>query len=484
MINFESRLKKLKHLVLKEVILSAKIGQITKEVLEKIPYKIIFADKAEYRCCVYKERAIVYERAQLAAGFLPDNNILHPLADIKNEKQILYVISAACDSCPIERFKVTEACRGCLQNKCIEACSFNAISIVNGRALINHELCRECGMCERNCPYNAIAEVLRPCKKACPTGALDIDAENEKAIINNSKCIQCGACMEVCPFGAITDKSDVVSIVNVLNSGKKVHAVAAPSIAGQFGDNVTLNQVNAALKQIGFYNMEEAAIGADITAIEEADEFIDRMQNGERYMTTSCCPCFVSYIENSFPKERKSISNTESPMIAAAKKLKEYNSDIAVVFIGPCTGKKNEINRNNLKGVVDYVMTFEELRAMFDAYDIKLENTEPCQVKGASVYGVGFAQSGGVAAAVNECLQEKGSIQQLKSISVSGKDSIKNAMLMAGKGKLYENFIEGMMCDGGCIGGPATCISAKKAKQELIKYIKQSTKNTIVSADK
>lgn len=484
MINFESRLKKLKHLVLKEVILYAKNGQITKEVLERIPYKIIPSDKAEYRCCVYKERAIIFERAQLAAGFLPDNNILHDLVDIKNENQILYVISAACDSCPIERFKVTEACRRCLQNKCIEACSFNAISIVNGKAIINHELCRECGMCEKSCPYNAIAEVLRPCKKSCATGALDINAENQKAIINNSKCIQCGACMAACPFGAITDKSDVVSIVNELNSGKKVYAVAAPSITGQFGDNITINQVKAALKQIGFYNMEEAAIGADITAIEEADEFIDRMQNGEKYMTTSCCPCFVSYIENSFPKERKSISNTVSPMIAIAKKLKGSNSDIIVVFIGPCTGKKSEINRGNLKAIVDYVMTFEELKAMFDAYEVKLENTEPCQVKGASVYGVGFAQSGGVATAVIECLQEKGSRQQLNAISVSGKDSIKNTMLMAGKGKLYENFIEGMMCDGGCIAGSATCVSAKKAKQELIKYIKQNTKNTIISVDK
>ena len=147
--NFETQLKKLKYQVLKEVSVLAKEERLNKEELEKIQYSIINEDKPKYRCCIYKERAIVYERAQLASGNMPCDKTVSQLVNIMEDDQIMYVIAAACDNCPIDRFMVTEACRGCIQHKCMEVCPFGAITNVAGRAYINQELCRECGMCKK-----------------------------------------------------------------------------------------------------------------------------------------------------------------------------------------------------------------------------------------------------------------------------------------------------------------------------------------------
>ena len=117
MITFETQLKKLKYLVLKEVAKMALENRLNKEELDKIPFEIIKGDKAEYRCCVYKERAIVYERSKLAMGCLPNGQVADEFVNVEDDDQIIYVIDAACDKCPINRFVVTEACRGCIQHK-------------------------------------------------------------------------------------------------------------------------------------------------------------------------------------------------------------------------------------------------------------------------------------------------------------------------------------------------------------------------------
>ncbi len=481
MITFETELKKLKYLVLKEVATMTKKNKLTKKELEKVPFKIILGDKAQYRCCVYKERAVVYERAQLAAGFLPTGDTISDLVKADNKKQILYVLPAACDKCPIDKYSVTETCRGCIEHKCMEVCPVGAITRVTGRAYINQELCKECGMCKKVCPYSAIAEVMRPCKRSCPTGALNIKSDDKMASIENDECINCGACMAACPFGAVSDKSYITNVTKALMDKKKIYAVVAPAISGQFGPKVTVGQIKDAFRKMGFQDMIEAACGADAVTVHESNEFVERMKEGHKYMTNSCCPGFVNYIEKKFPDQAEKISGTVSPMVATGRMIKKYNEDAMVVFVGPCTAKKTEINRESIKDSVDYVMTFEEIAALMGAFDVEPENCEDVAVEDASSFGRGFAQGGGLTAAIENYVNDKGIGEEFKPVKASGGEEIKKAMTMAKVGKLEGNFIEGMMCQGGCIGGPATRVSIMKSKSQLVKYSGQSSKKSVLS---
>lgn len=483
MITFETPLKKLKYLVLEQVAELTKDNKLTKGELEKIPYKIIKGDKSEYRCCVYKERAVVYERAVLSAGFLPTDNTIEDLKRIDDKSHVMFVLSSACDQCPIDRYNVTEACRGCIQHKCMEVCPAKAITRVNGRSYINQDLCRECGMCKKACPYNAIAEVMRPCKRSCPTGALEINQHDRKAKIEKSKCISCGACMAACPFGAISELSYIADVTRELTAGKEVYAVVAPSITGQFGPKVSVGQVKDALKKVGFKDMVEAACGADAVTVSESKEFVERINNGDKFMTNSCCSGFMNYIEVQFPALVDKMSTTVSPMIATARLIKKYNENAVVVFIGPCTAKKVEVNRESIKGDVDYVLTFEEIAGIFGAFSVDPGECEDDSVEDASAFGRGFAQGGGVADAIQDYIKEKDINIEFKPIKVSGKDEIKKTMVSAKLGRVPGNFIEGMMCDGGCIGGAATMASLMKARPQLAKFKKQSSKKTILSND-
>lgn len=483
MFQFETQLKKLKHEVLKNVAKLEKEGKLTSEELKKIPYEIIKGDKPQYRCCIYKERAIVSERAKLAAGYLP-NGEEGELIDLKDSNQIIYVIEPACDRCPINKYNVTDSCRGCLAHKCMEACPVNAITQVNGRAYINQELCRECGMCKKACPYDAISEVMRPCKRACPTGALDIGTDDRRAIIKEEDCVNCGACMAACPFGAISDKSSIVYVTSELLDNDNVYAVVAPAISGQFGMKVSYGQIKDAIVKLGFKDMLEAACGADAVTVHETNEFIERMENGDKYMTNSCCPAFLTYIEKKFSTEKDKISGTVSPMIATGRYIKSNDPKAKVIFIGPCTAKKSEATKESLKDAVDYVITFEELIALFDAFDIDVEKCENIEVNDASILGRGFGALGGLTAAIQNYAKDKKCDSEFKPVKVCGPNELKKTMTIAKVGKLSGNFVEGMMCDGGCINGPGTITSAMKAKSAFSKQNLSATIKKVLDNEK
>lgn len=480
MIQFETQLKKLKHMVLKQVIIHAKEKRLTLEDIENIPYEIITGDKASYRCCVYKERAIVAERLKLATCNMPNGDGEESLVNIKDDGQVIYVIEAACDRCPINRFTVTEACRGCLAHKCMEVCPVNAITQVGGRAYINQELCKECGMCKKVCPYNAISEVMRPCKRVCPTGALEVNEEDRQAQINNDQCINCGMCMSACPFGAISDKSYVVSVTRALQNGKKLYAIVAPAIVGQFGPKVSPVQIKNAFLKLGFTNMLEAACGADAVTVSESKEFAEKIKGGQKYMVNSCCAGLVDYIEKKFPGEATKISSTVSPMIATARLIKKNDPEAVTIFVGPCTAKKAEIKRDYLKGDVDYVLTFEEIFAFFDAFEIDPETLENGNEEEASLYGRNFAKAGGLTEAIENYAKTSNLDVSFVPISVSGPDEIKKALTMAKVNRLSGNFLEGMMCEGGCIGGPATVLPQFKVRPALLKFSSSSCIKAVI----
>lgn len=480
MFKFENRLVKLKHDVLTRIAILAKENKVTIDEFKKIPFDMIPGDIPEYRDTVDHERRVVLERVKLAAGFGPNHNE-DELIDISEEKQIMYVIKSACDRCPTKKYEVTDACRNCIAHKCQSVCNFGAISYVNGRAHIDTDKCRECGKCNKACPYDAIVDDMRPCKRECPTGAISFSKVDLSSEINESKCVNCGSCMAACPFGAIEDKSQIVKVVNRLVNKANIYAVAAPAITGEFGTNITYGQIKKSIINLGFKDMYEAACGADAVTVHEANEFVQRMNNGDKYMTNSCCPGFMNYIEKILPDKKEIISGTVSPMVATARYIKKKDNNAQVVFIGPCTAKKSEIMRPEIKESVDFVLTFEELFALLDAFDIDVTKCEDMVVDDASIFGRGFGMGGGLTAAIENYVSENNIKIDFNPIKVSGGSEIKKTMMMVKAGRLNGNFIEGMMCDGGCINGAGKITSPDKAKTSFNKINSLSTKKTVSS---
>ena len=287
------------------------------------------------RCCVYKERAILSERVKIAMG-----------GDRENPN-VIEVIDIACDECPMGGYSVSEACRGCLAHRCEDVCRRGAISFDHNHvAHIDKTKCVECGQCAKVCPYSAILNLKRPCMKACKVNAISMN-DDKAAKINNDKCIACGACVYQCPFGAITDKSYILDAIDIIkksenNTKYKVFAVVAPSISSQF-TYAKLGQVITGLKKLGFHTVIEAALGADMVAQAESKELAEK-----GFLTSSCCPAFVSYIEKTFPNLKEYISHNLSPMATVAKYIKENEAPCKVVFIGPCTAKKAEVQKEEV----------------------------------------------------------------------------------------------------------------------------------------
>lgn len=462
MAKFETRVQELKYNVLKETI---KYLDSNKEVdyntVSTISHTIIPGNKPSFRCCVYKERAIVEERVKLTLG-----------ASSKVDTNVIKVIPIACDECPLGGYTVSDACRGCIAHKCYEACPKKCITFNEElRASIDKSKCVNCGMCAKACPYSAIENRVRPCEKACKQKAIsasnDPSGTNE-AVINDEKCIHCGQCVYTCPFGAIVDVSYIKEILELLKNapknGEHIYAVVAPSIGGNF-TNFKNGQIVNAIKKLGFYEVVEAALGADMVALDESHELEERGM-----LTSSCCPAFALYIRKFFPELSQYISTSLSPMAQIGKYIKENDAKAKVVFIGPCTAKKSEIKHQNVRNYVDSAMTFEELQAFIDARNIDVASLEEVDFKKGSSFGRGFAKCGGLSKAVEQALQETNSSFKVNGVNVDGIDNIKKVLLELKKGNAPFNFIEGMACEGGCIGGPCNLEHTIRNKLAVDKY--------------
>jgi len=381
---------------------------------------------------------------------------------------VVQVINAACEECPIASYIVTDNCRKCMGKACQNSCNFGAITMGKERAFIEPSKCKECGKCANACPYNAIAHLERPCKKVCPVDAITYD-EYGICKIDEKKCIQCGACIHSCPFGAIGTKTFMVDMIRLIKAGKKVVAMVAPATEGQFGPDITMASWRTALKKTGFADMVEVGLGGDMTAAAEAEEWAQAYKEGKK-MTTSCCPAFVNMINLHYPALLDNMSTTVSPMCAISRMLKMQDPETVTVFIGPCIAKKSESLDLNITDNADYVLTFGEIRAMMRAKGVELEPEENTY-QASSVYGKRFGNGGGVTAAVVQCFKEMEEDIQPEVMKCNGGAECKKALLLLKAGKLPADFIEGMVCTGGCVGGPSkhkTELEAKKSRDTLI----------------
>lgn len=466
---FDTKVQHLKYKVLREVARQAWNDSLLENILE-IPKTIVPGKTSTMRCCVYKERAILAERVKIAMGGATDN------------PNVIEVIDIACDECPAAGYEVTDSCRGCLAHRCEDVCKRGAISFDHNHvAHIDKSKCVECGQCAKVCPYSAIVNRKRPCQIACKIKAISINDDNAAAI-DNAKCIQCGACVYQCPFGAIMDKSYILNVIDLIkksenNTKYKVYAIVAPSISSQF-TYAKLGQVISGLKTMGFHTVVEAALGADMVAMSEAKELTEK-----GFLTSSCCPAFVSYIKSAFPDLVPHISHNLSPMAEISKYIKETDKNAKTIFIGPCTAKKAEAQLESVKPYIDAVLTFEELQALFDSRNIDITTLEEDVLDNASYFGRIFARSGGLSDAVAQALKEQGLEDfELKAVSCDGIEDCRMALLRKNKDLLNANFIEGMACVGGCIGGAGCLTHGEKNKAEVDKYGREAFEKTIGDA--
>ena len=465
---FDTKVQYLKYKVLREVARQAWNDTLLQNIVE-IPKIIVPGKTPTMRCCVYKERAILSERIKIAMGGDRDN------------PNVIEVIDIACDECSAAGYEVTDSCRGCLAHRCEDVCKRGAISFDHNHvAHIDKSKCVECGQCAKVCPYSAIVNHKRPCQVACKVKAISINEDNAAAI-DNDKCIQCGACVYQCPFGAITDKSYILDVIDMIkksegNKNYKVYAIVAPSVSSQFV-YAKLGQVVTGLKELGFFTVIEAALGADMVAGEESKELAEK-----GFLTSSCCPAFVQYIKSAFPDLLPFVSHNLSPMAALAKYIKSTDPTAKVVFIGPCTAKKAEMKLDTVKPYIDSVMTFEELQALFDSRDIDITELSEDVLDNASYFGRIFARSGGLSDAVAEAMKEQNIEFPLKPAVCDGIEECRMALLKKSKNVLDANFIEGMACVGGCIGGAGCLTHGEKNKAEVDKYGREALEKTISDA--
>ena len=465
---FDTKVQYLKYKVLREVARQAWQDTLLENVLD-IPKIIVPGKQPTMRCCVYKERAILAERVKLAMGGSADN------------PNVIEVIDIACDECPVGGYEVTNACRGCLAHRCEDVCRRGAISFdENHVAHIDKTKCVECGQCAKVCPYTAIVSRKRPCQNACKVKAISMN-EEKAATIDNGKCIACGACVYQCPFGAIMDKSYMLNVIDLLRKSEqgrsyKLYAIVAPSISSQF-NYAKLGQVISGLKALGFHTVVEAALGADMVAEAESRELAEK-----GFLTSSCCPAFVTYIRQSFPQLLPLVSHNLSPMAAIARFIKETTPDAKTIFIGPCTAKKAEAQLDTVKPYIDAVLTFEELQALFDSRDLDITTLPEDVLDNASYFGRIFARSGGLSDAVAEGLKEQNIDFDLKPCVCDGIEACRMALLKKSKNVLDANFIEGMACLGGCIGGAGCLTHGEKNKAEVDKYGREAYEKTIADA--
>ena len=433
--------------------------------LDRLPVELRPKQSSSSRCCIYRDRAVIKYRLMALLGFSCEEETdeartlqsyykeaVERKADaLPAETLPLSVCEAGCSECPSSKVVVTGNCRGCFSRPCMYNCPKGAISIVNQVSTIDYSKCVNCGKCTTVCPYHAIVKTTVPCEEACPTGAIHKDDDGH-TIINIEKCISCGNCFAKCPFSAILERSQMLDVLSALKKGDKVVAMVAPAVAAQTAG--TIEQLFSAVGKLGFTDVLEVALGAEKTTEHEAHEFVERMNEGAKLMTTSCCPAYVELVKKFLPDFMKNVSETPSPMIYTAEIARKLYPGCKVVFVGPCVAKRVEANR---KGI-DFVLSFEELFAMLAGYNIDVMSCAPAEFNTpAAETARNFARSNGVASAVAHELAKQNIDIKLDAKTINGIDKKTVAMLkLYAAGKLPANFLEVMCCPGGCVNGPCS----------------------------
>jgi len=431
------------------------------EQTDRIPLNIKPKKRGSVRCCVHKDRAVLkyklmsmlgYKESEETDELLPISHYVKHARGIQDF--IIDVISEVCSNCPSAKYKVSNFCMACEARPCQVNCPKNAISFKSGKAEIDDDLCVNCGKCAKECPYHAIQYQARPCEESCAVGAIYQDEQGFEHI-DKSKCILCGNCMQACPFGAITPSSTLPQIISEIKAGNQIIAMVAPSIAGQFRQD--LHQIYGSIISLGFSDLYPVAIGADLTAAHETIELQEHIKNKVRSpLTSSCCPAWVKFVKTQTSLDDDIISNTPSPLAYTAKIVKQENPKAKTVFIAPCIAKKAEAQALS---DCDYCISFEELGAWLVASGIEISDQVEYKPKvTASLLGQNFAMAGGVSLAIKESVENDCRIENIHGLNKA------NIRLIKQKIKSHScDFMEVMSCEEGCLGGNLSLVSSRES---------------------
>lgn len=310
------------------------------------------------------------------------------------------------------------------------------------------------------------------CVKACQWDAMHPSPEGVQ--IDPDKCVGCQACVDACKLEALKTKKDIIPVVEELKKGDTpIYALVAPAFSGQFGPEVTAGKLRTALKLLGFSGMLEVAVFADILTLKEALEFDKNVnKEGDFQLTSCCCPMWIAMIRRQYHQLMPNVPGAVSPMIAGGRTVKVLHPEAKTVFIGPCMAKKAEMKEPDLKGAIDYVLTYEELRDLFSTTNLDLASLEEDNVPHASKAGICYAYAGGVAAAVDATVKKLNPHRKIE-MKIRRADSVPECRAMIDnilKGNHEGNFFEGMGCKGGCVGGPKALVNREEGKKNVQAY--------------
>lgn len=453
------------------------LAEGSRQEIDRIPLEMKPRNNGHIRCCVHKDRAVLKYKLMACLGFSieDEDDELTPLSEyvkVAEEKQEitdvrLTVVDEACLSCSKGNYVVTNMCQSCDGRPCEVNCPKDAINFTSGRAQIDTDDCVNCGLCMKYCPFHAIIFTPVPCENACPVNAISKD-RNGIANINHDLCIYCGRCFEACPYGAVMEKSHLVKIYQSLQSKQKLIALVAPALYGQFAAQP--EQVNEALKKLGFHGVAEVAEGAMITVQKEARELEEKVLNKvDGKMTTSCCPSYKELVLKHIPEIEAKMSKTETPLFYTSELVRAEYPTAILVFISPCMAKKHEVFESH---VAEYTLNFEELGSMLAAANIQIQELEAEKNEEDYLEARAFSYSGGLTQLVKDHISDTA---HLKALQLSGfsKENIKQLKSMA-QGKGEPNFIEMMACENGCVNGCNTIAKSNLAIRQIKKY---SSKN-------
>lgn len=296
--------------------------------------------------------------------------------------------------------------------------------------------CKNCYKCIRNCIVKSIK------------------FSNDQANIIGNECILCGECFVVCPQNAKQIKSSVDEVEKLLTSGDRVYASLAPSFVANY-KGADINSMKVALKNIGFYNVEETAIGAAFVKT-EYEKILD--VGNKDVLISSCCHSVNLLIQKYFPDLLGNLAAVLSPMQAHAKYIKSVDNGAKVVFIGPCVAKKDEAE--HYSGYADEVLTFEELSQMLDNKGVEIKTAE-CKGKEDEGKTRLFPTTGGI-------LKTMAKNENYAYVAVDGVKNVVETLTSIRNGEIHRCFIEMSACVGSCVGGP---VMEKNNRSHVIGYL-------------
>lgn len=387
-------------------------------------------------------------------------------------------------------------------------------------------------------------DCVRMCSEIQGVGAIDFAHRGSKVVVmpafntplGESNCVNCGQCAAVCPTGALMIKNETERAWSILSdkNNKRVVAQIAPAVRVALGEEFgmragkfALGKIIAALKRLGFDEVYDTSLAADITVIEESNEFIERLNNGGKLpMFTSCCPGWMQFVMKKYPEFLENTSTCRSPMAMFSAILREHfedqkkkdGIDTTIVAIMPCTAKKYEADRDEFKvdgkRETELVLTTAEVAKMIKSAGIcfdELEDEAPDMPFGlASGAGMIFGVTGGVTEAVIRRVNEdKGgdNLREIANCGIRGRDNLKTAKITVGgkelkvgvvyglkaagnlldaikKGEEHYDFIEVMACPEGCIaGGGQPCNRFEDREQRARGLYRVDKQQQIKSSD-